>query len=275
VNPPPTSPLTRSVSAHLEADLTGDGRVELQVAVTPADGLDVEESLTVTVDGRPVEAREVAGEHGSRVHLLTRVTGRLEVAYDATVTGRAGLSPVTDEERVVFTRPSRYAESDRLFGFARKQFGAHGEPGDLVRDVTAWVAERLDYIPGSSTVTDGATDTLLGGAGVCRDYSHLTIGLLRALDVPARLAAVYAPGCDPMDFHAVVEAAVGDTWTAVDATHLAPRPSLLRISTGRDAADTAFLTNYGSNLVLDSTVVTAVVEGDLPFDDWGTAVALG
>ena len=55
------------------------------------------------------------------------------------------------------------------------------------------MANRLDYVPGSSTVTDGASDTLLGGAGVCRDYSHLTIALLRALDVPARLAAVYAP----------------------------------------------------------------------------------
>ena len=267
--------MKRIVSAHLEADLSGDGRVELQIAVTPRPGLDLDETLTVTVDGRDVEARELAGEHGSRAHLLTDVTGRLEVTYAATVTGHADPLPVSDLERVVFTRPSRYAESDRLFGFARKQFGAHREAGALVQDVTAWVAERLDYVPGSSTGTDGATDTLLGGAGVCRDYSHLTIGLLRALDVPARLAAVYAPGCDPMDFHAVVEAAVGDTWTAVDATHLAPRQSLLRISTGRDAADTAFLTNYGSDLVLGSTEVTAVVEGDLPFDDWGTAVALG
>jgi transglutaminase-like putative cysteine protease len=276
VKTPPTSPLTRSVSAHLEADLTGDGRVELQVAVTPAPGLHVGETLAVTVDGRPLEARELEGEHGSRVHVLSGVSGRLEVAYDAIVTGRAEPAPVTEPDRVVFTRPSRYAESDRLFGFARKQFGAHREAGpDLLGDVVSFVASRLDYVPGSSTGTDGATDTLLGGAGVCRDYAHLTIGLLRALDVPARLAAVYAPGCDPMDFHAVVEAAVGDAWTAVDATHLAPRPSLLRISTGRDAADTAFLTNYGSNLVLGPTVITAVVVGDLPFDDWGTAVALG
>ena len=267
--------MKRTVSAHLEADLTGDGRVELQLAVAPLPGLDVDEALTVTADGRAVEVHELAGENGSRVHLLRDVTGKLDVAYTATVTGRAEPLTVSDRERVVFTRPSRYAESDRLFGFARKQFGARREVGVLVQDVTAWVAERLDYVPGSSTVTDGATDTLLGGAGVCRDYSHLTIGLLRALDVPARLTAVYAPGCDPMDFHAVVEAASGDTWTAVDATHLAPRQSLLRISTGRDAADTAFLTNYGSDLVLGSSTVTAVVEGDLPFDDWGSAVELG
>ena len=48
-----------------------------------------------------------------------------------------------------------------------------------------------------------AIDTLLAGQGVCRDYAHLTITLLRALEIPARLVAVYAPGLSPMDFHAV------------------------------------------------------------------------
>ncbi len=66
--------------------------------------------------------------------------------------------------------------------------------------------------------------------------------MLRARNVPARLVAVYAPGLQPMDFHAVVEAAIDGEWRAVDATTLAPRQSLVRIATGRDASDTAFLT---------------------------------
>ena len=115
----------------------------------------------------------------------------------------------------------------------------------------------------------------MAGAGVCRDYAHLVIALLRALDTPARLVAVYAPGCDPMDFHAVTEVAVEGEWRVVDATLLAPRQSLLRISTGRDAADTAFLTNFGGGLVLESSVVTAVVDGDLPVDDTSQPVVLG
>lgn len=113
------------------------------------------------------------------------------------------------------------------------------------------------------------------GAGVCRDYTHLVTALLRALDTPARLVAVYAPGCDPMDFHAVAEVAVDGRWQVVDATCLAPLQSLLRISTGRDAADTAFLTNFGGGLVLESSVVTAVGDGGLPVDDLGSAAFLG
>jgi transglutaminase-like putative cysteine protease len=88
------------------------------------------------------------------------------------------------------------------------------------------------------------------------------------------MVAVYAPGLEPMDFHAVVEAHIDGEWWLVDATHLAPRQSMLRISTGRDAADIAFLTNHGADLTLTSMSVLAVVD-DLPFDDGLQLVQLG
>ena len=40
--------------------------------------------------------------------------------------------------------------------------------------------------------------------------------------------------------------------------------SLLRIATGRDAADTAFLDNFGGAITFNNATVTAVVKGDLP-----------
>ena len=58
---------------------------------------------------------------------------------------------------------------------------------------------------------------------------------------PARFVAVYAPGLNPMDFHAIFEAWFDGAWWAYDATHQAPRESMVRVATGRDAADTAFL----------------------------------
>ena len=126
--------------------------------------------------------------------------------------------------------------------------------------------------------TDGAVDTLLARQGVCRDYAHLVIALLRGLDVPARMAAAYAPGLAPMDFHAVAEAAVDGHWRVVDATLLAPRATLVRIASGRDAADTAFLSAYGGAADLLETSVTATVDGDLPGDerqDTDTAILAG
>jgi transglutaminase-like putative cysteine protease len=135
------------------------------------------------------------------------------------------------------------------------------------------VGTRLQYVPGSSLPTDGAVRTLLARQGVCRDYAHLVVALLRALDVPARVAAVYAPGLDPMDFHAVAEAHVEGAWYVVDATTLAPRSSLLRIATGRDASDTAFLSTYGGAVDLREIGVWAIVDV-LPTDDVRTLVPL-
>src|SRR3954451_24584242 len=269
---PVTDSLTRNVSATLEAQLSGRSRVELQVALAGRSGLDVDERLSVLLDGRPFEPCEVVTDHGTRVHVLDEVEGRLSVSYRATAVGRAEPLPLTEQDVVTYTRPSRYAESDRLLGFAKKQFGSTGN--DLLHDVASWVGSRLSYVPGSSGPTDGATDTLMTGAGVCRDYAHLVIALLRALDVPARLVSVYAPGLSPMDFHAVAEANLDGQWYVVDATTLAPRTSLVRIATGRDASDTAFLNVHHGYADLDELEVSAVADV-LPDDDVRDLVTIG
>ncbi len=41
---------------------------------------------------------------------------------------------------------------------------------------------------------------------------------------------------------------------------------MVRITTGRDAADTAFLDNHGGQIVLNESIVAAVVDGELPED---------
>jgi len=117
--------------------------------------------------------------------------------------------------------------------------------------VSSWVGTRIAYVTGSSLPTDGAVRTLLSRRGVCRDFAHLVVAFLRALDVPARVVGVYAPGLSPMDFHAVAEAAIDGVWHVVDATTLAPRQSLVRIATGRDAADIAFLSARGDRSARD------------------------
>ena len=159
-------------------------------------------------------------------------------------------------------------------GFAAVELADLESDPDVARSVAAWVFERLGYRAGSSDTLDTAVDTLLAGFGSCRDFSHLTIALCRALRLPARLVAVYAPGLSPMDFHAVVEARRGTGWEVLDPTRLAPRSSLTRIATGRDAADTAFATTLSGQAELLSSNVSTVVDGDLPADDHFAPVSL-
>jgi transglutaminase-like putative cysteine protease len=235
--------------------------------VAVATSEDVVETLSVTCDGVALSASELAGDHGTRLHRVRDVeAGMLSVMYDAVVAGRAGPAPVDPVDFVRYLRPSRYCESDRLSALARAEF--HDLAGmELLDAVTSWVGQRVAYIAGSSRPIDGAVATLLARQGVCRDFAHLVIALLRGCDTPARLVSVYAPGLQPMDFHAVAEAYVEGRWLVADATTLAPRGAMVRIATGRDAADTAFLTSTGAAATLTSLDVVAVTDGELPRDD--------
>jgi len=269
-----TTTANREVGAQIDVEVTAATTLEFQVAVARQPGIDIQESLAITLNGKPIEAREIIGAHETRIHSVDIDEGTVSLSYSATVSGEAEPAPVRDIDLITYLRPSRYAEADKFFGFAATEFAQYTDPATLLENVSSWVGTRLDYVAGSSDPIDGAADTVLAGAGVCRDYAHLVIALLRALNVPARLVAVYPPGCDPMDFHAVAEAFVDGEWRVVDATCLAPRQSMVRIATGRDAADTAFLDNHKGSIILKSMMVTAYVDGELPIDSVDQLVSL-
>jgi transglutaminase-like putative cysteine protease len=264
------------VSCQVELDVREQAELVWSVAVasTPGSGPElVREEISLSVDGVAVEIAEVGVADGGRLHVCTAPPGRLTLSYAAQVRGHAEPASVDPVDDIVYRRPSRYAESDELGPTAWAEF-SRLEGKALVDAVSSWVGTQLYYVSGSSRVTDGATQTLLHRQGVCRDFAHLVIALLRARNVPARLVAVYAPGLTPMDFHAVVEAAVDGRWRVVDATALAPRASLLRISTGRDASDTAFLTVQSGRADLLGVQVQATAEPSLPVDDLTHLVSL-
>ena len=245
----------------------------MQIAPASTAGTVAAEQLTVTLDGQPTEVIELAGDHGGRIHLVRSDAGRLHLAYAATVrptsaTDRPG--PHLDTEAITYLRQSRYCPSDAMVGYAGVELGTDA----TAETIAEWVFERLAYVLGTSGPTTTALETLAANAGACRDFAHLTIALCRARGIPARLAAVYAPGLTPMDFHAVVEARVDGTWRVLDPTRLAPRSSLVRIATGRDAADTAFATTLAGDAELLTLDATASTDGDLPLDDHVSPVTL-
>ncbi|MEV0127739.1 transglutaminase domain-containing protein [Dactylosporangium sp. NPDC050688] len=252
------------VGSTLEFQVREPAEVQLMIAVCPRPGVTVQESLDVRLDGAPVEVTPVAGGHHVRAG-----TGLLRVDYTAAVTVRRGPPQRLElAQRITATRPSRYCPSDRLAGFAAREFQRFApSPAGTVAGIVDYVRRHTRYEAGTSTGTTDATETLLSGTGVCRDFAHLVAALARSVNIPARTAAVYAPGLSPMDFHAVAEVAVDGEWRVVDATGLAPRQSMVRIATGADAAETAFASVLTGVAELTFMEVRAVTAGDLPVDD--------
>ena len=267
-----TGEMDRHVHAWMRADVAEGTEVALLIA--PSDAPLGAESVTVSSRGQEHPVREIRDARGNRMHLISGLSeGPLEISYTAGGVTPAAIAPVDPVDHAVFLRPSRYCEVDEFANIAAEIVGER-EGHERLAAVVDWVHDHLDYVPGASTVTDSARSTYLSREGVCRDYAHLTATLLRASGIPARCVAVYAPGLTPMDFHLVVEALLNDRWCVVDATHMAPRSSMVRIATGQDAADTAFMTTVTGNVTLTGISVGAVVDPALPVEGWGQLVDL-
>ena len=186
--------------------------------------------------------------------------GPVSVRYQATVdidhhvespallqeTPIAGIAP----EALAFIYPSRYCQSDRLYRLAAREFG-HLRPGYWrVQAIRDWVRTRTVFMPGSTTSVTSALDTVVEQVGVCRDFAHLMIALCRALNIPARFVSSIDYGAAPElglpDFHACVEVFLHDRWYLFDPTGITAPMGLVRIGTGRDAADVSFATLFGA-----------------------------
>lgn len=271
---------TARVSTELAFDVAEPATIVLQIRPADSVGGLGSERLDLRLGDAPLpEPATINADYGSLLHDLRVDPGRLTIGYFAAVDlPRDPVAPAAGNssgelERLEMTRPSRYCPSDHVGGLAMSEFGHIDSDGETAAAIAGWINERIGYVPGFTGVHDSAEHTLLTGKGVCRDFAHLGILLCRALDVPARFVSVYAPGLDPMDFHAVFEAWHDDAWWVYDATRLAPRQSLVRIGTGRDAADTSFATVTAGIATLTDMTVTATSEGDLPVDDHSARIA--
>ena len=254
--------------------------VAVQVAAARFGLLDERLDVVWGHSSEPVAVTEVVTPTLTRVHVVDAPAGPVTLSYTASTATPSGPvdvvppSALHDDPVVTALRQSRYCPSDLLLSFAMTELGAFAGSEKLAEAAASWVFERIAYQVGSSGPGDTAVETLLSGRGVCRDFAHLTITLCRAMGVPARLVSVYAPGLFPLDFHAVVEVWRDGRWDVIDPTRLAPRSSLVRIATGRDAADTAFVTTLRGEVDLVYNDVFAIVEGDLPDDDHVGVVTL-
>ena len=268
---------SRHVTCELTFQVAEPAEIVVQIMAAASAGRVLDDHFEVVTDGHPPAACRVLGDtEGATMQVIRSDPGQLDVRYRARIGPGDRRPPGTDPdyERQIYLRPSRYCPSDHLIGFAVAEFGVGPDTGSRIAAITQWIFQRTGYVPGSGTVHDSAEHTLLTGIGSCRDFAHLGIALCRATGIPARFAAVYAPGLSPMDFHAVFEAFTDGRWCVYDPTGLAPRQSLVRIVTGRDAADTAFAAVTSGLAELTGVSVSATAQPDLPFDDHAQVVEL-
>ncbi len=193
------------------------------------------------------ENRFVRVETGKAKNLKISYQATLDVTHHLVTAERLSSVPVgkMNPALIQYLFPSRYCQSDQLGRLAWDKFGRIVNTYEKVVAITDWIHRNTDYLRGSTNTSTSAYDTVIQRAGVCRDFAHLGIALCRALTIPARYFTAYAYDLQPPDFHALFEAYIGNRWVLFDATRLVPLNGVVRIGSGRDAADAAVATIFG------------------------------
>lgn len=223
---------------------------------------------TLAVEGATRSSTFTDPATANRINRLSSDGGLLTIRYRVEVAIEHVIEhPATIAEReirsmpsdvVPYILPSRYCPSDKMRGVALAMFG-NATPGYArVQSICEWVTQHVRFNPGASDATTCAMETFNSRVGVCRDYAHLMIAMCRALNIPARYVTGADYGADPAfgpsDFHAYVEVFLGQRWYLFDASGMTPVTGLIRIGTGRDAADVSFATMFGHVRSLRPTV---------------------
>ena len=141
--------------------------------------------------------------------------------------------------------PTRYVPAEAELAAAAAEMAAALDPLDAALAATAWVHDHMTYTKGSTTVATAAHEAFKAGHGVCQDFAHILLAILRTMSIPSRYASGYLyPDRDAIpgqvlagQSHAWVEAWVGD-WVALDPTYGGPASEQhVLVARGRDYAD--------------------------------------
>jgi transglutaminase-like putative cysteine protease len=130
------------------------------------------------------------------------------------------------------------APDDRLHAVAHDIQARASDEHSAAELSHTWAASAILFKVGVTGVQTPAAMALHLGKGVCQDYAHLLLTVLRQLHIPARYVSGQLMGEGAT--HAWVEALVAGELIAYDPTHARrTRPDYVTVAVGRDYADVA------------------------------------
>jgi len=219
-----------------------------------------------------VPSHDYIDGYGNICTRFTAPRGHLKLTNSTLIDDSGAVDPVSPDAKEIpaselpddvlrFLLNSRYCETDLLAPAAYDLFGNVPPGWGRVQAVCDWVHSKVTFNYGMTRPSKTALDVFTERVGVCRDFQHLAVAFCRCLNIPARYAAGYlgdigVPLRLPMDFSAWFEVYLDHKWWAFDARNNTPRIGRILMATGRDAADVAFLTSFGTSTMTNFFVVS-------------------
>ncbi len=141
--------------------------------------------------------------------------------------------------------PTHYTPRSARLRRTGERIAKDHDPHDAVIAAARWVQNELDYVTGTTGVHSSAFDALREGKGVCQDFAHLTLVLLRSMGIPSRYVSGYlhphrkAVIGETVDgqSHAWIQAWTGGWWNFDPTNDKEINEQYVSVGVGRDYAD--------------------------------------
>ncbi|MEB3983407.1 transglutaminase family protein [Mycobacterium sp. 663a-19] len=142
-------------------------------------------------------------------------------------------------------RPTAHTPSSKRVASVGKKIAKNHKPQEAVVAAAKWAHDELDYLPGTTGVHSSGLDALNEGKGVCQDFVHLSLMMLRAMGIPARYVSGYlhpkrnAIVGDTVDgrSHAWIQAWTGGWWNYDPTNDTEITEQYVSVGVGRDYTD--------------------------------------
>jgi transglutaminase-like putative cysteine protease len=141
--------------------------------------------------------------------------------------------------------PTHYTPASRRLERVGRRIVKESDPQAAVIAAAQWAHSELKYVPGTTGVHSSGIDALREGKGVCQDFAHLTLILLRGMGIPSRYVSGYlhpkrnAVVGDTVDgqSHAWIQAWTGGWWNYDPTNDSEINEQYISVGVGRDYAD--------------------------------------
>ncbi|OBH74592.1 transglutaminase family protein [Mycobacterium scrofulaceum] len=164
-------------------------------------------------------------------------------------------------------RPTAHTPASKKVASVAKKIAKSHQPAEAVAAAARWVRGELEYLPGTTSVHSSGLDALNAGKGVCQDFVHLSLMLLRAMGIPAHYVSGYlhpkrhAVVGDTVDgrSHAWIQAWTGGWWSYDPTNETEISEQYVSVGAGRDYTDVPPLKGiYSGEGATDLDVVVEV-----------------
>ena len=164
-------------------------------------------------------------------------------------------------------RPTGHTPASKKVASVAKKIAKSRQPAEAVVAAGHWVRGELEYLPGTTSVHSSGLDALNEGKGVCQDFVHLSLMLLRAMGIPAHYVSGYlhpkhnAVVGDTVEgrSHAWIQAWTGGWWSYDPTNETEISEQYVGVGAGRDYTDVPPLKGiYSGQGATDLDVVVEV-----------------